>query len=323
MMKPSKKANLDFINEHITCRLCSGYLIDAWTIHECLHSFCRACIFSYFDDDNEDHTTCPICSTVPHPGNPLLGISKDCWLQQLVYKLVPSLFKREMCQRRIFYDAHPDDKSKFLEQYTQTPLSQMGCREEELGELSERCLFQQKNNQYHQEEKIYLTLEYTDQEMKSEDKQIHFLECSSQMPAKILKQYLKKVLPLSQRSQYQIDLLFEQKLLLDNFTLKHVYAWKANQEDKRKYLHIFYRVLILERENEDPIKNEPIESNNEHTTYKDLSCHSVDVTFIVHFFSLHFVSVCLDRFKSTSISSFIKYFGESEFICSYDTFHTS
>lgn len=26
------------INEHITCRLCAGYLIDATTITECLHT---------------------------------------------------------------------------------------------------------------------------------------------------------------------------------------------------------------------------------------------------------------------------------------------
>jgi polycomb group RING finger protein 3 len=259
-MIPSKKLNLDSINEHITCRLCSGYLIDAWTINECLHSFCRPCIFSYFNDHDEN-TTCPVCSTVPHPANPLLGITKDCWLQQIVYKLVPSLFKREMCQRRIYYDSNPDDKFKLLEQYTKTHSSQMGCREEELGELSERCLFQQKNK-FHNQENIYITLEYNE----NTKSHLYFLECSSNMPMNILKQYLKKVLPLSKRTRYQIDILYDQKILLDNLTLNHIYSWKPNQSEKHKQLHLFYRVIIIEREENDGDQDnhipQPVSSKN-------------------------------------------------------------
>ncbi|CAF1290867.1 unnamed protein product [Rotaria sordida] len=259
-MIPSKKLNLDLINEHLTCRLCSGYLIDAWTINECLHSFCRSCIFSYFND-NDDNTTCPICSTVPHPANPLLGITKDCWLQQIVYKLVPSLFKREMCQRRIYYDSNPDNKIKLIEQYSKTHSSQMGCREEELGELSERCLFQQKNK-YNNKENIYITLEYNENERKDFQPKtsLFFIECSSNMPINILKQYLKKVLPLSKRTRYQIDILYEQKILLDNLILNHIYSWKQNKQEKSKQLHLYYRVIIIEREQNDLIIKSPIKT---------------------------------------------------------------
>lgn len=256
-MAPSKKLTLDLINEHLTCRLCSGYLIDAWTINECLHSYCRSCIFSYFND-NDDNTTCPVCSTVPHPANPLLGITKDCWLQQIVYKLVPSLFKREMRQRRMFYDSNSDSKAKLLEQYSKTHSSQMGCREEELGELSERCLFQQKNK-LNNHDNIFVTLEYNENDLKDFQPKSHlfFIECSSNMPINILKQYLKKVLPLSKRTRYQIDVLYEQKVLLDNLTLNHIYSWKQNKQTKRKQLYLFYRVIIIERgQNDSTIKTE-------------------------------------------------------------------
>lgn len=251
-MVPSKKLNLDFINEHITCHLCSGYLIDAWTINECLHSFCRPCIFSYFND-NDENTTCPVCSAIPHPANPLLGITKDCWLQQIVYKLVPSLFKREMCQRRIYYDLNSDKKLQLIEQYTKTHSSQMGCREEELGELSERCLFQQKNK-LNNKENLYITLEYNENDLKEilSKSHLYFIECSSNMPINILKQYLKKVLPLSKRTRYQIDILYDQKILLDNLTLNHIYSWKQIKNEKQKKLHLFYRVIIIEREENDP-----------------------------------------------------------------------
>jgi hypothetical protein len=254
-MVPSKKLNLDLINEHLTCQLCSGYLIDAWTINECLHSFCRPCIFSYFND-NDENTTCPVCSTVPHPANPLLGLTKDCWLQQIVYKLVPSLFKREMCQRRIYYDLNPDKKLKLIEQFTKTHSSKMGCREEELGELSERCLFQQKNK-LNNKENLYITLEYNENDLKDilSKSHLYFIECSSNMPINILKQYLKKVLPLSKRTRYQIDILYDQKILLDNLTLNHIYSWKQIKYEKQKQLHLFYRVIIIEKEQEDETIN--------------------------------------------------------------------
>ncbi|CAF4265011.1 unnamed protein product [Rotaria sp. Silwood2] len=251
-MIPSKKLNLDLINEHLLCRLCSGYLIDAWTINECLHSFCRSCIFSYFND-NDDNTACPVCSTVPHPANPLLGITKDCWLQQIVYKLVPSLFKREMCQRRIYYDSNPDSRIKLLEQYCKTHPSQMGCREEELGELSERCLFQQKNK-YNNKENIYITLEYNENDLKDFQPKtsLFFIECSSNMPINILKQYLKKVLPLSKRTH--------------NLILNHIYSWKQNKQEKYKQLHLFYRVIIIEREQNDSLIKSPIKTEQSTTT---------------------------------------------------------
>lgn len=34
----TRKIKLWDINAHITCRLCSGYLIDATTVTECLHT---------------------------------------------------------------------------------------------------------------------------------------------------------------------------------------------------------------------------------------------------------------------------------------------
>jgi len=273
-MVPSKKLNLDLINEHLTCQLCSGYLIDAWTINECLHSFCRPCIFSYFND-NDENTTCPVCSTVPHPANPLLGLTKDCWLQQIVYKLVPSLFKREMCQRRIYYDSNPDKKLKLIEQFTKTHSSKMGCREEELGELSERCLFQQKNK-LNNKENLYITLEYNENDLKDllSKSHLYFIECSSNMPINILKQYLKKVLPLSKRTHYQIDILYDQKILLDNLTLNHIYSWKQIKYEKQKQLHLFYRVIIIERE-ENNLLLDKIEHENNLTIPSDNEINTV------------------------------------------------
>ena len=39
-----RKCQLRSLNEMITCKICHGYLVDATTITECLHTFCKSCI---------------------------------------------------------------------------------------------------------------------------------------------------------------------------------------------------------------------------------------------------------------------------------------
>ncbi len=71
-----KKIHYKDINVFITCSLCNGYLIDAATIPECLHtctyfinsiiyaefffSVCKTCIAAYLENDEEDNTRCMI-----------------------------------------------------------------------------------------------------------------------------------------------------------------------------------------------------------------------------------------------------------------------
>uniref|UniRef100_A0A0L8H944 RING-type domain-containing protein n=1 Tax=Octopus bimaculoides TaxID=37653 RepID=A0A0L8H944_OCTBM len=62
-----RRIRLKSVNVHITCTLCSGYLIDATTITECLHTFCKSCLVQYLDDNN----TCPTCEIVIHQSHPL------------------------------------------------------------------------------------------------------------------------------------------------------------------------------------------------------------------------------------------------------------
>nr|CAX73185.1 Polycomb complex protein BMI-1 [Schistosoma japonicum] len=99
-----------FFNPYLTCNLCRGYLIDATTIVECLHSFCRSCILTYL----KLNTTCPVCETLLHKTKPHCAIRPDRALQAIVYKLIPNLFEKEMLCRRKFYEAHPSYHSRSL-----------------------------------------------------------------------------------------------------------------------------------------------------------------------------------------------------------------
>lgn len=87
------------LNQYITCNLCNGYLIDAVSITECLHPFCKSCIVKYL----EDKYNCPSCGILIHQSHPLNYISSDRTLQDIVYKVVPDLKKKERKLREDFY----------------------------------------------------------------------------------------------------------------------------------------------------------------------------------------------------------------------------
>nr|CAH7748932.1 unnamed protein product [Callosobruchus chinensis] len=82
-----RKIKLKTLNNHITCKICRGYLIDATTVTECLHTFCKSCLVKHLEENN----TCPTCNIVIHQSHPLQYISFDRTMQDIVYKLVPDL----------------------------------------------------------------------------------------------------------------------------------------------------------------------------------------------------------------------------------------
>ncbi|XP_043188838.1 proteoglycan 4-like [Amphibalanus amphitrite] len=97
------RPRLGDLRSHITCVLCAGYFIDATTIVECLHTFCRSCILRHL----EASAYCPICEVKIHRTKGASSLRADSILQTLVYKMVPDLFTQEMQQRRDFYEQRP------------------------------------------------------------------------------------------------------------------------------------------------------------------------------------------------------------------------
>ncbi|MEE6485930.1 hypothetical protein FKM82_014455, partial [Ascaphus truei] len=91
--------NLVDLNPYILCSICEGYFVDATTITECLHTFCKSCIVTHFYYTNR----CPKCNIVVHQTQPLYNIRLDRQLQDLVYKLVVNLEDREKKQMFEFY----------------------------------------------------------------------------------------------------------------------------------------------------------------------------------------------------------------------------
>ncbi|XP_060943368.1 polycomb group RING finger protein 6 [Limanda limanda] len=93
------KLPLNQFYPYIRCALCCGFLIDATTIIECLHTFCKSCIVKHFFYSSR----CPTCNIVVHQSQPLYNIRPDRQLQDIVYKMIPYLEEYEREQMCTFY----------------------------------------------------------------------------------------------------------------------------------------------------------------------------------------------------------------------------
>eukprot|EP01033_Poteriospumella_lacustris_P016231 gene16231-11616_t len=80
------------LNQLLICKLCLGYFQDAHTITECMHTFCRSCIWTYFDRRDDGRSIpCPRCNT--DIGFYHIAITKiifDRNIQSIVDKIFPA-----------------------------------------------------------------------------------------------------------------------------------------------------------------------------------------------------------------------------------------
>ncbi|XP_071775599.1 polycomb complex protein BMI-1-A isoform X2 [Centroberyx gerrardi] len=224
-MHRTTRIKITELNPHLMCVLCGGYFIDATTIIECLHSFCKMCIVRYL----ETSKYCPICDVQVHKTKPLLNIRSDKTLQDIVYKLVPGLFKNEMKRRRDFYADHPVDASN-------------GSNEDrgEVADEDKRIITD--------DEIISLSIEFFDQsriklgvgaeEKQSKDQMANkrYLQCPAAMTVMHLRKFLRSKMDIP--NTYQVEVMYEDEPLKDYYTLMdiaYIYTWRRNGPLPLKY----------------------------------------------------------------------------------------
>ncbi|KAK2859372.1 hypothetical protein Q5P01_003992 [Channa striata] len=222
-MHRTTRIKITELNPHLMCVLCGGYFIDATTIIECLHSFCKMCIVRYL----ETSKYCPICDVQVHKTKPLLNIRSDKTLQDIVYKLVPGLFKNEMKRRRDFYAEHPVDASN-------------GSNEDrgEVADEDKRIITD--------DEIISLSIEFFDQsrlavgveEKQSKDQVANkrYLQCAAAMTVMHLRKFLRSKMDIP--NTYQVEVMYEDEPLKDYYTLMdiaYIYTWRRNGPLPLKY----------------------------------------------------------------------------------------
>ncbi|XP_050398028.1 polycomb group RING finger protein 6 [Patella vulgata] len=100
------------INCYLTCGICKGYLYEASTITDCMHTFCKSCIVKF----TEKNVHCPTCNIVIHPTEPLINIKLDRTLQDILYSLLPHVAQEEQEREKKFYEIHGIEK-KYVPAY--------------------------------------------------------------------------------------------------------------------------------------------------------------------------------------------------------------
>lgn len=247
-----EKIKLLEINEYLTCPLCKGYFIDATTISECLHSFCRSCIIQFLQRNSH----CPICEVIINKAKPNIKLDKT--LQDIVYKLVPELFLREMARRQRFYGQRPELAAKV------TP--------EERGEDTERTIFNPKDL-------ISLSIEYisddstpgaisvpapldTSKNSKicDNDSQMkRFLQCPGMCRIEVLKKFVQNKYNVNTVS-FHIEILYKRVPLPNHYTLidiAYIYSWKRN-EPMKFFFRIMEKSAVETIENTDEFVNQEV-----------------------------------------------------------------
>ncbi|XP_043603636.1 serine-rich adhesin for platelets-like isoform X2 [Bombus pyrosoma] len=214
------RLRLSKLNDQLTCKLCGGYFIDATTIIECLHSFCRSCIVKYL----ENNKYCPICEVQVHKSKPLLNIRPDHTLQDIVYKLVPGCYQNEMRCRRDFYLKHPEACTQ-------------ATSPEARGEPIESHI-------YSPDESLSLSLEYFSPSKDIKGIAVkpllrRYLRC----PAAVTIFHLQKLI----RAKYgltdahRVDVMYKEEPLCSSYTLMdvmYIYHWR-----RKVPLHLSYRIF--------------------------------------------------------------------------------
>uniref|UniRef100_A0A6I8PLG2 Polycomb group RING finger protein 2 n=1 Tax=Ornithorhynchus anatinus TaxID=9258 RepID=A0A6I8PLG2_ORNAN len=226
-MHRSTRIKITELNPHLMCALCGGYFIDATTIVECLHSFCKTCIVRYL----EANKYCPMCDAQVHKTRPLLSIRSDKTLQDIVYKLVPGLFKDEMKRRRDFYAAYPltdvpngsnEDRGEVLEQ------DKGALTDDEIVSLSIEFYEELRD-----EKKESLENGAGDKEKKTG---VRFLRCPAAMTVMHLAKFLRNKMDVP--SKYKVEVLYEDEPLKEYYTLMdiaYIYPWRRNGPLPLKY----------------------------------------------------------------------------------------
>ncbi|TMW65335.1 hypothetical protein Poli38472_007977 [Pythium oligandrum] len=94
---------LNQLTEHLGCALCSGLLREAQTIPECLHSFCKSCIYRHFLVQGS--RKCPKCFIALKP-RPITTLISDQRLQDVVDRIFPEFRENEERLEAEFYETH-------------------------------------------------------------------------------------------------------------------------------------------------------------------------------------------------------------------------
>lgn len=228
------------LNPHVVCSLCAGYFVDATTITECLHTFCKSCIVKYFQTSKN----CPMCNLQIHETQPLFNIRLDRTMQDIVAKLVPGITEAEEARRREFYESRgmavikrPDENEN-----EKPPVEDVVKRD-----------YSENRNMYRDDEQVSLCVErYEESQVEENEDDTEenrttetvgilskkYLRCSARMMVVQLQKLLRMKLNIP--GEKQVEILCNEHIIHPFRTMKFI--WISEWLNKQPPMVLHYRV---------------------------------------------------------------------------------
>jgi len=198
------------LNPYFLCSLCMGYFRDATTIIECLHTFCKSCIYKYF----REHLDCPQCGanlgTYPYD-----KLKFDRQIQTMVDKILPDVVAKDIQLERDFYEKRGIKVDIPFPQGPKKPV-----QEEPEEPVAKKIKKSELKRFYSDEVSFELTLDEneTTNDLKRLDKP--FIRTSAKVTVKHLKKYLQKKLNLE--SIKELEITYRGEVLGTEHSLEYI-----------------------------------------------------------------------------------------------------
>uniref|UniRef100_A0A8R1I009 RING-type domain-containing protein n=1 Tax=Caenorhabditis japonica TaxID=281687 RepID=A0A8R1I009_CAEJA len=231
------KYNMEVLNPFITCGVCDGYIVDATTIIDCMHTFCKSCLLGYFESDNN---SCPTCGTFIHGSHPLHYVTYDRAVNELVNQFVPKLEKEELemrkkflrdCREALGIDTVAEDREK----------RERLERERVTG--TNRCYAEEPPRYSHHRDDCQVTVKLLPGTPNLPLVARPFIVCSEMTTMNTLKKYLALQIWDDQNRYSELDMFCDGQLMGKDFSIRFVWMMKRRGQPKAEPLIIRYHMI--------------------------------------------------------------------------------
>lgn len=230
------KYNMEVLNPFITCSICDGYIVDATTIIDCMHTFCKSCLLTYFESDNK---VCPTCGTFIHGSHPTHYVTYDRAVNELVNQFVPKLEKIELetrkeflrdCREALGIDTAAEDRER----------KERLERERITG--TNRCYPLELQRFSHHRDDCQVTVNLLPGTPNLPLVTRPFLRCSEMTTMNTLKKFLALQIWDDQSRYSDLDMFCDGQLMGKDFSIRFVWMMKRRGQSKADPLIIRYHM---------------------------------------------------------------------------------
>lgn len=228
------------LNPHVVCSLCAGYFVDATTITECLHTFCKSCIVKYFQTSKK----CPMCNLQIHETQPLFNLRLDRTMQDIVAKVVPGILEAEEKRRREFYASRGMAVEK--------PARDENENEKPTRETAVKRDYSETKNLYRDDEQVSLCVERYEDGLEENEEETDnngpattvgtlskkYIRCSARMMVVQLQKLLRMKLNIP--NEKEVEIVCNEHVIHPFRTMKFI--WISEWLGKAPPMVLHYRV---------------------------------------------------------------------------------